>query len=149
MRCLSGHSWVVQVIRVCKMGLLLVSNWNCFKRASLISKLDCTKCTWWIKLSLIASGSEPLKYEMLRVFGTSMSLPGEYWSSKSYFWRRRKNFWIRGGQEIIDPLKIDFNGLWSLITINLHPYKYSWKPSTPKKREGFLFYLCVMFAVIP
>ena len=74
--------------------------------------------------------------------GTSIFLLGEYWSSKTYFWRLRKNFWIRRGQEIIDLLKIDFNGLWSLITINLQPYKYSWKRSTPKTIERFSFSAC-------
>ena len=59
----------------------------------------------------VNSGSEWLKWDLLRVSETSMSLPGEYWSLKSYFWRHRKNFWIQGGQEIIDLLKMDFNGL--------------------------------------
>ena len=47
--------------------------------------------------------------QMVRVCETSMSLLGEYRSSKSYFWRRKKDFLIRGDQEIIDLLKIEFN----------------------------------------
>ena len=144
MRSYSGHSWVVQGIKVCKirlflvsnwvckMGSFLVCNWNCFKRVSLIGKFDSVKYTWWIKLSSIKSGLELLKWDLLRASETSTSLPGEYWISKSCFWRLRKNFWIGGGQEIIDLLKIECNGLWSLNTINLWLYKYSWKRSAPK-----------------
>ena len=46
---------------------------------------------------------------MVRVCETSMSLLGECRSSKSYFRRRKKDFLIRGDQEIIDLLKIEFN----------------------------------------
>ena len=108
-------------------GSLLVSNWNCFKRVSLIGNFDRTKWTWTTKLSSVNLGSKRLKWDLLRVFETSMSLPGEYWSSKSYFWRCRNNFWIPGGQEIIDLLKIDFKDLWSLIMINLRSHEWCQK----------------------
>ena len=47
----------------------------------------------------------------------------------SYFCNRRNNFWILGGYVTIDLLKIDFNGWWSLLMVNLRPHKYSWKRS--------------------
>ena len=115
----------IHVIRACSMGLLLVSNWSYFKRVSLIGKFHSTKWTRWIKLFSINSSFEQFKWNLLRISETSMSFSGKCWSSGSHFWRRRKNFSIRGVQEIIDLLKIDFSGLWSSITINLRPYKYS------------------------
>ena len=141
MRCFSGHSWVVKAIRVWKMGSFLVSNWNCLNRVSPIGKFNSTKWTWSIKPSSANSGSELLKQDLLTVSETSISLPGEYWSSKSFFWRRRKNFCILGWQ-IFDLLKIDFNVLWSMITINLRPYKYSWNCSTSKIIERVYFSIC-------
>ena len=112
-------------IRVSRMGSFLVSNWNFFKRVSLIGKFDGTKWKWWIKLFSVNPGLEWFKWDRLRMSKTSISLPREYWSLNLYFWRRRKNFWIPGGQEILDSLKIDFNGFWSLVIINLSTYKYS------------------------
>ena len=126
------------------MGSLLVFNWNCFKLVSLIGKFNSTKWTWWIKLISVNLGSELLKWDLLRASETSMSLLGKYWSSKWYFSRHKKKFKIPGGQEIIDLLKIDFNGLWSLITMNLWSHKYSWRCLTPRIYREFSF-LWVMF----
>ena len=95
------------------------SNLNCIKQVSPIDKFDSTKWNLWIKLFSVNSGWVWSEWDLLKVAESNMLLLSEYCNSKSYFWRRRKNFWIQGGQEIIDLLKFDFNNLRSLIAINL------------------------------
>ena len=128
--------------RVCRIGSFLASNWNCFKRVSLTGMFDSTEWTWWIKLFFSKFRFGMVQLDLLRLSKTSMFLPGKYWSSKSYFWRRTKNAWMWGGQETIYLLKIGFNCLWLLIMINLRPYKYSWKHSSLKTIERVSFSIC-------
>ena len=78
-----------------------------FKRVSLIGKFDNTKWTWWIKLASVNSGSERLKWGLLRVSETGMSLPDEYWSSKSYFWRCRKISGYQEGKTLLSYWKLN------------------------------------------
>ena len=89
MRCLSDHSWVVWVIRVCRMWLFLVSNWNCFKRVSLIGNFNSTKSTWQLKLFSVNSGLKWLKWDLLRVSQTNI-FPGWILNLKAC---KSQNYW--------------------------------------------------------
>ena len=97
------------------MGLFWVSNWNYFKRVSLIGKFDSSKCTWSIKVFSINWGLEWLKWGLLRLSETSISFPGEHWLK-----------WF----------VIIYYNKSATIQI-LMKVSYS-------KNYGFLFYLCIM-----
>ena len=100
-------------------------------------KFDRINCICRIKEFLSNSGLAWFKYDQLNVAETNIVLPGPYWALKSYFCNRRNNFWILGGHVTIDLLKIDFNGWWSLLMVNLRPHKYSWKRSTQESLFQF------------
>ena len=62
----------------------------------------------------LISVAAPLVYAWLRASETNIVSPGEYFKSNSYFVNVKK-------ASEYDLLKIDFNGWWSLITVNLRP----------------------------
>ena len=116
-----GQPLIVHFIRVCKIESFRVSSLNCSKRSLLIGRFEITKCTWWLRLFSSNSGFEFLMNAQLRASETDIVFPGEYFKSNPDFCKRGKNFWIRDGKLTMNLLKIDFNGWWSLITVNLRP----------------------------
>ena len=122
----SGQPSIVYFIRVCKIGSFQVFSLNCSKRSLLIGRFNITKCTWCTRLFSSNSGFEFSMYARPRASKTNIIFPlffpfhcsivfniafHYFFKSNSYFCKRRKNFWIRGGQLMMYLLKIDFNGL--------------------------------------
>ena len=137
MKVFSGQPSLAYFISISRIESFQVSSLNCSKRSLLTGRFEITKCTWWIRLFSSNSGLQFLMYAQMRATKTNIVFPGEYFKSNSYFCKHRKNLWIWGRQLTMDLLKIDFNGWWSFIAVNIDPEISMESLNTKNYRKGF------------
>ena len=61
------------------------------------------------------------KQDQLKLFETNIVFTGCILKLKIILLQTKEKFWILSGHKAIDLLKIYFNGVWSLIMVNLRP----------------------------